>query len=83
MEIWLIDHEFLCRFASNSAISGGNTVDTMISKDLLQISYWFIWFMFLQLRRMQEMIAKMQAEMNQRNTPQKTQQNGEVKSQNV
>lgn len=32
---------------------------------------------------MQEMITKMQAEMNQRNTPQKTQQNGEVKSQNV
>ncbi|XP_062577005.1 septin-2-like isoform X2 [Saccostrea cucullata] len=36
-----------------------------------------------ELRRMQEMIAKMQAEMNQRNTPQKMQQNGEVKSQNV
>nr|XP_022345496.1 septin-2-like isoform X4 [Crassostrea virginica] len=36
-----------------------------------------------ELRRMQEMITKMQAEMNQRNTPQKTQQNGEVKSQNV
>ncbi|XP_048732752.2 septin-2-like isoform X2 [Ostrea edulis] len=36
-----------------------------------------------ELRRMQEMIAKMQAEMNQRNTPQKTHQNGEVKSQNV
>lgn len=36
-----------------------------------------------ELRRMQEMIAKMQAEMNQKNTPQKMQQNGEVKSQNV
>lgn len=61
-------------------------IDSLIFINLLPGSWYFSLtglIIYKQLRRMQEMIAKMQAEMNQKNTPQKMQQNGEVKSQNV
>lgn len=61
-------------------------IDPLIFINLLPGSWYFSLtglYIYEQLRRMQEMIAKMQAEMNQKNTPQKMQQNGEVKSQNV